>query len=50
MPKGDRYKCDVCGIVIMVEDACGCAACDLVCCEAPMKKVGAKKAAKKVKK
>jgi len=30
--KGTRYKCDDCGIVVMVEDECGCTACDLICC------------------
>lgn len=39
MAKGDRYKCEKCGMVILVEDACGCSTCDLICCDAPMKKV-----------
>ncbi|MDQ1280174.1 MAG: hypothetical protein QG670_1437 [Thermoproteota archaeon] len=37
--KGSRYKCDECGIVVMVEDECGCNTCDIVCCGAPMKEV-----------
>ncbi len=37
--KGTRYKCDDCGMVVMVEDPCGCTPCDLICCEAPMKEV-----------
>ncbi|MEM3366620.1 MAG: hypothetical protein QXM93_09405 [Candidatus Methanomethyliaceae archaeon] len=41
MPKGDRYRCEKCGLVVVVEDPCGCAACDLICCEVPMKKVNA---------
>ncbi len=39
------YKCEKCGLVVVVEDPCGCAACDLICCEVPMKKV--KKTAEK---
>ncbi len=50
MPKGDRYKCDVCGLVVLVEDDCGCSSCDLICCDAPMKKVGTKAAPSKGKK
>ncbi len=37
--KGEKYKCDECGMVIVVEDACGCEDCDVVCCGAPMKQV-----------
>jgi hypothetical protein len=37
--KGERYKCDECGIVVLVEDDCGCEDCDIVCCGAPMKQV-----------
>jgi hypothetical protein len=37
--KGERYKCETCGMVILVEDACGCNDCDIVCCATPMKKV-----------
>jgi hypothetical protein len=47
LAKGDRYKCDDCGMVVLVEDACGCSACDLVCCDEPMKKVTKKAPAKK---
>ena len=35
--KGEKYKCDECGLVIVVEDVCGCDDCDVVCCGAPMK-------------
>ena len=50
MPKakeGDRYSCEECGMVVAVEDPCGCSDCELICCDAPMtKKAGtAKKAA-----
>jgi len=37
--KGDKYKCDDCGLVIVVEDPCGCTACDLICCGKQMKTV-----------
>lgn len=36
--KSEKYKCEECGIVVAVEDDCGCAACDLICCDKPMKK------------
>ncbi|MGA2572802.1 MAG: hypothetical protein ABSF36_01180 [Candidatus Methanomethylicaceae archaeon] len=39
MAKGDKYKCDECGLVLVVEDECGCTTCDVVCCDKPMKKV-----------
>ena len=35
--KGDKYKCEECGMVVVVDDACGCASCDLICCGTPMK-------------
>ena len=40
--KGDRYKCDECGLVIAVENPCGgceCEPCEVVCCGEPMKPV-----------
>lgn len=37
--KGTKYKCDECGLVVVVDEACGCGTCDLVCCEKPMKEV-----------
>ncbi len=56
--KGERYECEECGMIVVVEDECGCDECDIVCCETPMKKVKkvapkkatAKKAAPKKKK
>lgn len=48
--KGDRYQCDECGVVMVVDEACGCDECDVICCGAPMKKVeksAAKSATKK---
>jgi hypothetical protein len=37
--KGSRYKCDECGMVVVVDEACGCTECDLICCNVPMKEV-----------
>ncbi len=37
--KGEKFKCDECGLVVVVEDVCGCEDCDVVCCGAPMKPV-----------
>lgn len=36
--KGDAYQCNVCGLVVTVDEVCGCVDyCDIVCCEKPMK-------------
>ena len=36
--QGDRYSCDVCGLVVSVDEACGCVdACDIICCGEEMK-------------
>ncbi len=36
--KGSRYSCNVCGLVITVDNICGCVdACDIVCCGEGMK-------------
>jgi hypothetical protein len=46
--KGQKYKCGQCGVVVMVDEGCGCSACDMVCCGQPMKEVkGPPPAAKK---
>jgi len=37
--KGSKYKCEECGLVVVVDEACGCATCDLICCGVPMKEV-----------
>jgi hypothetical protein len=34
--KGDRLYCTVCGIVVTVDEECGCEACDIICCGEPM--------------
>jgi len=42
--KGERYKCDECGLVVIVEDPCGCEdTCGLICCGEPMNPVEAGK-------
>jgi hypothetical protein len=46
--KGEKYQCDECGLIVVIEDPCGCEVVELMCCEAPMKPV--KKAAKAKKK
>jgi len=36
---GDKYKCQACGLVVTVDEACGCVqACDILCCGTSMKK------------
>ncbi len=41
---GDAYVCGVCGLAVTVDEVCGCAdACDIICCETPMKRKRSKK-------
>ena len=41
--KGQAYSCDVCGLVVSVDEVCGCVeTCDIVCCGKPMKEKAAK--------
>ncbi|MEM3642135.1 MAG: desulforedoxin [Candidatus Bathyarchaeia archaeon] len=40
--KGAKYKCENCGLVVVVDEECECAACDLICCGAQMKEVKTK--------
>ncbi len=36
---GDQYKCSVCGLVVSVDETCGCVQkCDIICCDTQMKK------------
>jgi len=44
---GDRFKCEVCGQVCVIDELCGCAECDLICCGKPMRNIGKKPAVKK---
>jgi hypothetical protein len=44
--KGESYACEACGLVVTVDEACGCVdACEIMCCEMPMKKTRKTKAA-----
>ena len=42
--KGEKYKCEECGLVVIVEDDCGCEECDIVCCNTPMRQINEEKA------
>ena len=44
--KGDSYVCEVCGLSVIVDEACGCETCDIICCAQPMKAKKSKTAAK----
>ena len=46
--KGDVLSCSECGLVVVVDEDCGCATTEIVCCEEPMAK--GKLAAGKAKK
>ncbi len=38
--KGDALTCTTCGLVVVVDEVCGCAeAHEVICCERPMKPV-----------
>lgn len=37
--KGEKYKCEKCGLTITVDKDCKCKVCDIMCCQAPLKKV-----------
>jgi hypothetical protein len=37
--KGEKYQCEECGLVVVVEDPCCCEIVKLICCETPMKSV-----------
>jgi hypothetical protein len=46
--KGDSYECQVCGLVVSVDETCGCVdVCDIICCSKPMKAKTKKRPAKK---
>jgi hypothetical protein len=35
--KGDKYSCAVCGMVVTVDEVCGCMdVCDIICCGTQM--------------
>jgi hypothetical protein len=35
--KGDAYECAVCGLAVVVDEACGCEDFDIICCDQPMR-------------
>ena len=37
---GDVLSCEVCGLAVIVDEECGCATIDLICCEEPMVNTG----------
>lgn len=39
MKVGEVYTCEVCGLAVAIDEACGCVeTCDIICCQMPMKK------------
>ncbi|OGD46046.1 hypothetical protein A3K79_01825 [Candidatus Bathyarchaeota archaeon RBG_13_46_16b] len=48
--KGEKYKCEECGLVVVVDSACGYSSRDLICCGEPMKPMKGAKAKPKAKK
>jgi hypothetical protein len=40
---GDVLSCEVCGLKVIVDEECGCATIDLICCEEPMVNTGVSK-------
>jgi len=36
--KGDKLSCTACGLVVVVDEACGCATAEVFCCGKPMAK------------
>jgi hypothetical protein len=36
--KGDKLSCTVCDLVVVVDEACGCASTAILCCGKPMAK------------
>ena len=39
---GDVLSCEVCGLAVIVDEECGCAIADLICCDEPMENKGPK--------
>jgi len=48
--KGQKYKCDECGLIVVIEDPCGCETVELMCCQTPMKTAKTTSKATKTKK
>ena len=43
---GDVLSCEVCGLSVIVDEECGCAIAELICCDEPMQNKGPKPAMK----
>ena len=39
---GDVLSCEVCGLSVIVDEECGCAMAELICCEEAMQNKGPK--------
>mgnify|MGYP000896128467 CR=1 FL=1 len=39
---GDVLSCEVCGLSVIVDEECGCAIAELICCDEPMENKGPK--------
>jgi len=39
---GDVLSCEVCGLAVIVDEECGCAIADVICCDEPMENKGPK--------
>jgi len=37
---GDTLNCEVCGLTVIVDEECGCAVTEIICCEEPMMNKG----------
>jgi len=37
---GDVLSCEVCGLAVIVDEECGCAVAEIICCEEPMMNKG----------
>ncbi|MFB3925608.1 MAG: hypothetical protein ACE14T_06100 [Syntrophales bacterium] len=46
--KGDVFSCEMCGLIVSVDQGCNCAEERIICCDVPMKK--GKTAAARLKK
>lgn len=44
---GDTLNCEVCGLTVIVDEECGCAVADIICCDEPMINKGPKTQPKK---
>ncbi len=43
--KGESYTCQSCGLIVTVDEDCGCVdACEIMCCDMPMQKTRKSKA------